>query len=361
MRHRMNELRFGPALLAALLAACGARTGLPSESCPVEGAVEACSDACGAGTRVCQNRRWAACEVPVRERPCENDCGQGTQLCSGGEWGSCYVPDRSESCSNDCGEGSRRCSQGSWSECEVAPVQRECRSACGLGLERCVDGVWDACDAPQPKPPRLVATVRDFQDSHPDFERLVPDTDGPELGLVDPELGPDGKPVYAGGPFGTLTTTGRAEFDQWYRDVPGVNQAVTVEIPLSPVPGRDGVYGYDDGNFFPIDGQAFGNDGRLHNYHFTLELHTEFVYRGGETFRFSGDDDLWVFMNGRLVIDLGGLHQELAASVSLDNVSDEVGMVPGQLYPLDLFFAERHTIESNFRIETTIAEFAVCE
>lgn len=195
----------------------------------------------------------------------------------------------------------------------------------------------------------LVATVRDFQESHPDFEYVI-DVDP---GIVQPMLGGDGKPVYAGGTAGT--TTGQANFDQWYRDVAGVNINIPTEIAL--VDQGDGTYVYDDAAFFPIDGQGFGNEGHPHNYHFTLEMHTQFVYQGGEVFTFRGDDDLFTFINGRLGIDLGGVHGPLEGSIDLDAMAGTLGIVPGGTYDLDFFFAERHTSESNFRIETTIGCF----
>ena len=192
----------------------------------------------------------------------------------------------------------------------------------------------------------LEVTVRDFSVSHPDFEYVV----AIEPGIVAPLLGADGLPVYTGG--AGLTTTGAENFDQWYRDVDGVNQALPVALTL--VDQGDGVFVYDDSEFFPIDGQGFGNEGNKHNYHFTLEMHGRFAYEGGEVFTFRGDDDLFTFVNGHLAIDLGGVHGPLEGSVDLDAMAAELEITPGGTYDIDFFFAERHTVLSNFRIETTL-------
>lgn len=190
----------------------------------------------------------------------------------------------------------------------------------------------------------LTGTVRDFHDTHPDFEKFI----GVDPGIVLTTLGPDGKPVYAG-LAGNPTTTGKANFDQWFNDTPGVNMSKLHSITLTDIGG--GIFSYSSGSFFPIDGMLFGNEGRSHNYHFTYELNTEFTYSGGETFTFTGDDDVWVFINDSLVIDLGGVHPAMTSSVSLDSL----GLTAGKNYSLDLFFAERHTVASSFRMDTTLA------
>ncbi len=200
--------------------------------------------------------------------------------------------------------------------------------------------------------PNATGVLRDFHDTHPDFEKFL----GDDHGIVKPDLGADGKPVYA--PAGTSpTTTGKADFDQWYRDVAGVNVRSLFTIPFAQ--NDAGISSYDNAAFFPLDNQGFGNEGRNHNFHFTFELHTEFVYKGGEIFTFVGDDDVFTFVNGKLAIDLGGVHGAETMSVDLDQSAGALGIVKGQKYPLDVFQAERHTSESHFRIDTTI-QFTNC-
>lgn len=195
----------------------------------------------------------------------------------------------------------------------------------------------------------LVGTLRDFKSEHVDFESTL----GIEDGIVKNTLGADKKPVYNGG-AGTKTTHGEEPFNQWFRNVDGVNQATDFKITLTPT--GDGVYTYDNQEFFPIDGRLFGNETNKHNYHFTYELHTVFTYKGGEIFKFTGDDDLWVFINGRLAIDIGGVHTPLSETANLDAMKKALDIQEGNTYPLDFFFAERHTSQSTFRIDTTISD-----
>jgi fibro-slime domain-containing protein len=165
-------------------------------------------------------------------------------------------------------------------------------------------------------------------------------------------------------------------FGDWFQDKgPDVNRAFLVNLRFV-LDTATGLYRYSSNAFFPIDSGAqfskihdtdpnpFGHldtgvvDGRdltRHNYGFTMEFHTTFTYNEGkhQVLQFQGDDDIWAFLNGKVVTDLGGVHQTEQSQADLDSLKTTLGLVNGQSYPLDFFFAERHTASSSVMITTT--------
>jgi fibro-slime domain-containing protein len=222
---------------------------------------------------------------------------------------------------------------------------------------------------------RTTGVIRDFRlRNPPDFEAVgqaeVPGKhEGDDKGMVQAQLGADRKPVYAGPAGGTLTTTGPENFHMWFNDVDGINRRALYAIQFSEQqiqnpsdPSKTVTqYSYNDTNFFPLDGNdawGYGNEGLTHNFSFTVEFHTQFLFNGWEVFDFSGDDDVWVFLNNRLAVDLGGIHSMEPARldfVAHPELATQFGLVPGNSYNFDFFYCERHTTASDFMLTTTLA------
>lgn len=145
---------------------------------------------------------------------------------------------------------------------------------------------------------------------------------------------------------GTLDDIQNVNYDTAFRNI-----VIRDSLPFTYVDNSNGVYQYRNDAFFPLDNRGFGRENLNHNFAFTMKLHWRFTKIPGLTFNFTGDDDVWAFIDGRLRMDLGGVHGAQNGSFNLDNIS---GLVNDQEYSLDFFYAERHTSESHIQITTNI-------
>jgi len=212
----------------------------------------------------------------------------------------------------------------------------------------------------------LAALMRDIG-IHPDFgiyDELAADSCGDlQTGMVQKKLGPDGKPVKKEHRCKNLAS----QFD-WF-ETQTFDNGYTNETcyNLTLTKNDEGLYAFATDSFYPLDDFVWLDDAQTvrnpnnnlyidpndkppFNIHFTMELSAQFEYRKGQTFYFRGDDDVWVFIDSQLVVDLGGDHGPIAGSVNLDTL----GLSPGTTYSFKLFFVERNCCGSNFMMQTSL-------
>lgn len=177
-----------------------------------------------------------------------------------------------------------------------------------------------------------------------------------DRGIVTTTLGADNKPVYAHGPNPSINKTviSQDTFYTWFHNT-NRTKNILYNITLSNANatltgGNPNVYCYQNSYFFPINGKGWGNEGYGKNYHFCMETHGTFNFTGTEVFSFTGDDDVWVYINKKLVVDLGGIHAPQTASVDVS----KLGLTKGREYQFDFFYCERHTPGSSIKLCTSL-------
>jgi fibro-slime domain-containing protein len=194
----------------------------------------------------------------------------------------------------------------------------------------------------------------------------------------------------------------QATFSEWYRTSDTLRETGNLEIVGELVLPKisDNVYAFSSADtapgFFPLDDPALapfawpaeptygettfvpGGASVEKNFGFTTEVHYFFVYQGDEVLTFSGDDDLWVFVDGFLCLDVGGLHPERPGIMSFDDdpgtqdssakqrsivAACEARLTAGNVYEVAIFHAERHTNASNFSLtlDGFVTERSTCD
>jgi fibro-slime domain-containing protein len=151
------------------------------------------------------------------------------------------------------------------------------------------------------------------------------------------------------------------------------NVVLLDSLPFKLTNAATGTYQYNNGGFFILDNRGFGNEWNTndqkannpneisknadgswsHNYSFTMEIKYSFLKVPNLRFDFTGDDDIWLFINNTLQMDLGGPHTASSETVLIDTIP---GLQNLQIYNFDFFYCERHSSNSTINIQTNILQ-----
>jgi fibro-slime domain-containing protein len=191
------------------------------------------------------------------------------------------------------------------------------------------------------------------------------------------------RPVYAAGGR-SLQSLATVPYDTSYKNV-----VIQQNLTFTYIPGSQGQYQFQSGMFVPLDNFGFGADSNTlsysgtpinrtmnpHNYSFTMHLRRAFKYSPRQSLSFQGDDDCWIFINGRLVLDIGGIHNVTSGQFVLNNgmayvwcgmfgstdttlaplkTAVNLGLISGATATLDVFYCERQAVGSDIGITSDI-------
>ena len=391
--------------VACVATECGDGIVAGFEQCDDGNAItDGCSTECQLEDGFKCDAPGAACEPTL----CGDGTREGTEQCDDGN----VTP--FDGCGVDC-KNEPNCSGGvCQAVCGDAVILPGTNEACDDGNTNDGDGCSSTCQVEDgfeclispvalPDPLTIPVIYRDFRSYDnssadpfsPDFNNPTDSNGSIAFDITEDFLDGEGRPVLSNE---NLYVSGSNEgpphtadsFAQWYRTSPTLDSQGNLEVvgELELGSTGDNVYQFSSSSFFPLDSAelaplAWPNEptyGEMvfsgHNFGFSTEVHYFFVYRGDEVLSFSGDDDLWVFVDGFLCLDVGGLHPSQSDVMSFANPTDansakqdtivancKARLTPGDVYEVAIFHAERHTNASNFSLtlDGFVTERSTCD
>ncbi len=394
---------------------CGAVE--PGWGCPAPGM--RCQPKCGDGLRIgweqcddgntdsgdgcsqsCTIEAGFACPTPgepCHETVCGDSVPEGSESCDDGNTipGDGCSPDckkepdcvGTDGCTSPCGDGLKlpeeECDDGN--QVSGDGCSTDCKLEPGWDCTQEVEGANSDLVVPILYRDMIPQTAPDTLDPppNPDFEVSRPSGGGSGRvvpGIVLDTLGADREPQYNPDVDTTLSMTTNADnFNTWYHDS---KYSKVVVDTLTLAAQGDGTFIYDHSAkysggtwqtppFFPLDDRGWATlpdgpeipylgtcdqDRQKHNFSFTSVVRYWFEYQGGESLSFIGDDDVWVFLNGQLAVDLGGVHVAESGSITLDaSTASQFNLTVGKTYEIVVFQAERRQSRSSYKL--TLGQF----
>lgn len=188
-----------------------------------------------------------------------------------------------------------------------------------------------------------------------------------EHGLVGFELDENYLPVATGA--GKLTPNRGLNTERWFKVVDGKSENYAGTLGMQYVADGAGFI-FKSEKFYPLDevefgvGDAVNADG--HNHLFTMSFAVPFTVlaSGAEEFEITADDDTFVFVGSKMVLDMGGVHDavtgkfvihengEIYAGVDADDLAySGVNVAAGDGAIVRIFHADRDSSESTFNVK----------
>ncbi len=152
--------------------------------------------------------------------------------------------------------------------------------------------------------------------------------------LFNPSLSVDGKASYTGA-HGLMRANADGEYYFDSKNTWAMFDASSSKFSLTSVTPASSTNA-DQYYFYPFDSKVAPNYGAGHNHYFGMTMTAPFMqptdgtvfdHNGNSTameFHFSGDDDMWLFIDGVLVGDVGGIHARTALDIDFSKGSVEV-------------------------------------